>query len=158
MAYTSYDQYKEELEGLGADPRSAATLATRYFHADKYAREREEMAARAVRRSRRGGGYKAAARVIKTGMAKITGGETPREREDRMVKDIAKLMQKEVVEPAREAIEAEKKILPQIQKIRERRDVVAQKEASLLRRTTGRRAMLVSPQGGRGFFGGYLKG
>jgi len=154
----TYQEYKDELIELGADPRSAAQLASTYRAADFRAEMQQRQARRAASRKRRGGGYKAAQRVVQTGIAKLTGGETPREREERMLKDIAELMQKEIVEPAREAIETEKKVLPQIQKIRERRDVVAQKEASLLRRTTGRRAMLVSPQGGRGFFGGYLKG
>lgn len=154
----TYQEYRDELIKLGADERSAAQLASNYRKADFMAEAQQRMALRAINRKRRAGGYKAAQRVVQTSIAKLTGGETPQEREKRMLKDIAELMQKEVVEPAREAIETEKKVLPQIQKIRERRDVVAQKEASLLRRTTGRRAMLVSPQGGRGFFGGYLKG
>lgn len=52
----------------------------------------------------------------------------------------------------------EQEVQPELKQIRQRRRRAVEKEASLLRRQTGRRALLASPTGGSGFFGGYFKG
>lgn len=58
------------------------------------------------------------------------------------------------VEKIEKEIETQQALAP----IRQRRRKQAQAQASLLRRGTGRGALLSSPAGGAGFFGGYFKG
>lgn len=61
-------------------------------------------------------------------------------------------------EAAKNVLRSETKIQPALKEIRRLRQNVAQRGASLLRRNTGNRALLSSPTGGSGFFGGYFKG
>lgn len=61
-------------------------------------------------------------------------------------------------EAATESIKKEIEIQKTLAPIRQRRRKQAQAQASLLRRGTGRGALLSSPAGGAGFFGGYFKG
>ena len=58
------------------------------------------------------------------------------------------------VEKIQKEIETQQALAP----IRQRRRTQAQAQASLLRRGTGRGALLSSPAGGAGFFSGYFKG
>ena len=55
-------------------------------------------------------------------------------------------------------VKTETAMQPELQQLRRSRERAAKQQASLLRRTTGRRALLSSPTGGAGFFGGYFKG
>lgn len=64
----------------------------------------------------------------------------------------------EQTRPTKEKLASEAKIQPTLKEIRRLRQDVAQRGASLLRRNTGSRALLSSPTGGSGFFGGYFKG
>lgn len=64
----------------------------------------------------------------------------------------------EATKTAQKAISTEIKLQDTLAPIRARRRRAAEQEASLLRRQTGRRALLASPTGGAGFFGGYFKG
>jgi len=57
-----------------------------------------------------------------------------------------------------ERLRTEAAIQPELRQIRERRAQAAKEQAKVLSRQTGRRALLASPGGGRGFFGGYFKG
>lgn len=54
-------------------------------------------------------------------------------------------------------LEATIKTLPEREIIKAERDRRVQRQALLLKRPSGRRALLQSPTGGRGFFGGYFK-
>lgn len=57
-----------------------------------------------------------------------------------------------------ERLRTEAAIQPELRQVRERRAQAAKEQAKVLSRQTGRRALLASPGGGRGFFGGYFKG
>lgn len=61
-------------------------------------------------------------------------------------------------ETAKAKIESEVKVQQQLAPIRQRRRRAVERQASLLNRRTGRRALMSSPAGGAGFFGGYFKG
>lgn len=65
---------------------------------------------------------------------------------------------KKQTEAAKGVLKSEVKIQPALQQVRRRREVATEQQASMLRRQTGRRALLSSPTGGSGFFGGYFKG
>jgi hypothetical protein len=65
---------------------------------------------------------------------------------------------KEQTQAAKNILRSETKIQPALKEIRRLRQDVAQRGASLLRRNRGSRALLSSPTGGSGFFGGYFKG
>ena len=66
------------------------------------------------------------------------------------VGSVASQLQKQVT--------TETDVQPILQEVRRLRESAAKQEASLLRRQTGRRALLSSTAGGAGFFGGYFKG
>lgn len=64
---------------------------------------------------------------------------------------------KEAQTTAQKKVETEIKTQQSLAPIRQRRKQQAQQQAKSLRRTTGRQALLASPRGGAGFFGGYFK-
>lgn len=64
----------------------------------------------------------------------------------------------EQTQPVKDILKSETVIQPELQQIRRRREKAVKQQVSLLRRGTGRRALLTSPTGGAGFFGGYFKG
>jgi len=59
---------------------------------------------------------------------------------------------------AGEAARAEIKVRPGLQAIKQNRKSLVQLEAKTISRKTGRRALLTSPAGGSGFYGGYFDG
>lgn len=63
----------------------------------------------------------------------------------------------EQTQPIKGMLESEAALQPSIQEMRRKRDASLPQQVSLLRRTTGRRALLSSPAGGAGFFSGYFK-
>lgn len=64
---------------------------------------------------------------------------------------------KEATTTAKKAISSEIAVQKELAPIRQRRQSMLEQQVKAMRRQTGRRALLSSPTGGAGFFGGYFK-
>jgi len=68
------------------------------------------------------------------------------------------LEERRIPQLARAALDTEIKKQPELQAIKQRRKSLVELEAKTLTKKTGRRALLTSPAGGSGFYGGYFNG
>jgi hypothetical protein len=71
---------------------------------------------------------------------------------------IDQLVERRIPELARASLDTEIKKQPGLQAIKQKRKSLIGLEAKTLTKKTGRRALLTSPAGGSGFYGGYFNG
>jgi hypothetical protein len=165
-----YQKYYDQLIKSGADTRTASAMAGQYT-----ARSMMLMQQRARYRSARRRGrnvFGRAQRVVSPGMSflgEALGKVLPQNVQNTLTKQPTFLAQqeaaKEGIQKAGEEVRATQKqigteiaVQQQLKPIRRRRKSMLEQQVKSLRNQTGRRALLASPTGGAGFFGGYFKG
>lgn len=144
------DYYFQSLLNVGADPRSATALAADYAKRYTQARLAYNRARYYKRRSSRGWGALSKVRSVfglKDSYAQMA----------QVSKDFATTMA-EQRQLAQERIKTEIETQPLIQQKKERRKKVTERIVQSMEGSRGKAALLESPRGGRGFFGGYFEG